>query len=251
LNNRQVPLQMARPPRRSHRRQFDLFWNFLTFLVVLGMIIVAAGVAIIYINPYSRLNPYPPQSLPKALMLATHTPTLISLPGTWTPTKAPSTPVPPTETPTPVTPTPTNIMGDLVLTETPTLDANANYSFALHGDISAIGAFILNPDRGCKWMGVGGQVFDLQGRPITGISVQMGGVLERQNILEMSLTGTALQYGSAGYEFTIADHPIASKGALWIRLVDQSRLPLSGKVYFDSFEDCTKNMVIINFKQVR
>jgi hypothetical protein len=251
MNRQQIPHQMAHVPRRKRRGRFDFFWNFLTTMVVLSMIAVGVGVTFIYFYPYSRLNPYPPQNLPKALALPSRTPTLKSLPSTWTPTVAPSTPVPPTLTSTPVTPTPTTLMDDVVMTPTSTRDADANYSFGVHGDISAIGAFILNPDRGCRWMGVGGQVFDLQGRPTTGISVQMGGVLERQNILQMSLTGTALQYGSAGYEFTIADHPVASQGALWIRLVDQSRLPLSGKIYFNTFEDCAKNMVIINFKQVR
>ena len=68
---------------------------------------------------------------------------------------------------------------------------------------------------------------------------------------DTSLTGTALQYGTAGYEFTISDVPTATQGSFWIRLVDQANLPLSGRIPFDTFAECEKNLTIINFKQVR
>ena len=67
----------------------------------------------------------------------------------------------------------------------------------------------------------------------------------------MNLTGVALNYGRSGYEFTLADHPIASKQSAWVQLLDQSNLPLSPKVYFNTYEDCSKNLIIVNFKQVR
>ena len=60
-----------------------------------------------------------------------------------------------------------------------------------------------------------------------------------------------LNYGRGGYEFTLADHPIASKQSAWVQLLDQSNLPLSPKVYFNTYEDCSKNLIIVNFKQVR
>ncbi|HSV86480.1 MAG TPA: hypothetical protein VLH85_07885, partial [Levilinea sp.] len=67
-----------------------------------------------------------------------------------------------------------------------------------------------------------------------------------------TLTGTALKYGEAGYEFTISDENIfASKGDFWIQLIDQQRNPLSARVVFDTFDDCARNLIIINFTQVR
>jgi len=38
---------------------------------------------------------------------------------------------------------------------------------------------------------------------------------------------------------------------MWVRLIDQARLPLSPKVYFDTYEDCHRNLIVINFRQVR
>jgi hypothetical protein len=67
----------------------------------------------------------------------------------------------------------------------------------------------------------------------------------------MTLTGIALNYGRAGYEFTLADKPIASNDMLWVQLLDQIGAPISEKVYFDTYAECEKNLIIINFKQVK
>ena len=93
----------------------------------------------------------------------------------------------------------------------------------------------------------------MQDRPVTGILVLLGGTLEGKTLNAVTMTGTALNYGPAGFEFELADHPVATSNNLWIQLVDQSYIPLSGKVYFDTFADeaCEKNLIIINFKQVR
>ena len=102
-------------------------------------------------------------------------------------------------------------------------------------------------------MGVGGQTVDLSGGPVTGLIIRLGGAVPGIDLPElvMNLTGVALNYGRSGYEFTLADHPIASKKTLWVQLVDQSSIPLSPKIYFDTYDDCSKNLIIINFKQVR
>jgi hypothetical protein len=67
----------------------------------------------------------------------------------------------------------------------------------------------------------------------------------------ISLTGVALNYGRGGYEFTLADRPIASKGSLWLQLLDQSGIPLSEQVYFDTYDSCEQNLIIVDFKQIR
>jgi hypothetical protein len=101
-------------------------------------------------------------------------------------------------------------------------------------------------------MGVGGQVSDLSGRPVTGINVQMYGIVDGRSMNVITLTGTALKYGEAGYEFTISDEKVfASKGVFWIQLIDQQRNPLSKRVVFDTLDDCVRNLVVINFTQVR
>jgi hypothetical protein len=67
----------------------------------------------------------------------------------------------------------------------------------------------------------------------------------------VTISGTAPQYGQAGYEFKLADQPIDSVQSLYVQLLDQADLPLSEKYYFDTFNDCEKNLVLINFKQIR
>ena len=99
-------------------------------------------------------------------------------------------------------------------------------------------------------MGVAGRVLDMQGRAMTGLIVQLSGSLGQRSINETSLTGLALQFGTSGYEFKLADTPMDSQSTLWVRLIDQANLPLSPKVRFDTYNDCSKNQILINFKQV-
>ncbi len=229
----------------------ERLWNLLTLLVVAAMVFAAIFFTAIFINPTVSFNPYPPPTMPAALVLPSSTPV---------PTQPSATPIPsdtptpePTYTSPPPTITPTLIGVNQRPTATATPQENAIYAFTLQSAPAAIDAAMLYPDRGgCKWMGVGGQVLDLQGRPVTGISVQLGGYVDREPVDQTSLTGTALKYGEAGYEFTLANNAsFSSEESLWVRLVDQQRLPLSPKIYFSTYEDCAKGLVIVNFKQVR
>jgi len=106
---------------------------------------------------------------------------------------------------------------------------------------------------GCNWLGVGGQAVDMSGAPVVGLIVRIGGILPGVTLPDplMSLTGVALNYGRAGYEFTLADHPIASLGSLWIQLLDSSGTPLSEQFFFETYDSCDKNLIIIDFKQIR
>ncbi|MRR29456.1 hypothetical protein EG834_03780, partial [bacterium] len=74
-------------------------WNFLTVLVLAGILGLASAFAIVFVNPTSPMNPFPPQQLPDSLALPTKSTVLLVLPPTWT-----TTPLPPTFTPT-ITPT--------------------------------------------------------------------------------------------------------------------------------------------------
>lgn len=112
---------------------------------------------------------------------------------------------------------------------------------------------INHPEDACDWMGIGGQVLDRNNNPVTGLIVNLGGLLpgvqlKREN---MTLTGISQSYGRAGFEFILADKPVASKGSLWIQLVSQSGAPLSDKIYFDTYNVCEKNLILLDFIQVR
>ena len=60
-------------------------WDILTILGLIAIIGVAILVLQFFINPYNGLNPFPPPTLPPPMALPSSTPTLKSLPATWTP----------------------------------------------------------------------------------------------------------------------------------------------------------------------
>ena len=250
----------------SPRHARDAFWNFLTLLVILGMLAVAGFFGFIFLNPTSPINPYPPAALPATLVLPSATSTPLPPPATatatpfgWKPsTDTPTATVPVTPSDTAIPFTPTNTLPGPQATSTvnpqftasPTDDTDAYYTFAVESAPEAVAATLFSTARGCQWMGVAGRVLDMQGRPVTGLIVQLSGTLGESLINQTSLTGLALQFGQSGYEFKLADTPIPSQSTLWVRLVDQANLPLSPKVRFDTYSDCSKNQILINFKQV-
>ncbi|MEN4041864.1 MAG: hypothetical protein ROW39_05930 [Anaerolineaceae bacterium] len=229
----------------------DLLWNLGTLIVLLCLVIVVAIFTLIYVNPNAMVNPYPPPTMPVAMLL----PTITATPPA--PTPAPT--LEPTQTPTPAAsptpavfaePTATRVSAVTVVSPTPYADAE--YRYALKGAPAFIDAALLYPGRGCQWMGVGGQVSDLSGRPVTGMNVQMVGTMDGASINVITLTGTALKYGEAGFEFTISDAGLFnSRRDFWVQLIDQQRNPLSEQVFFDTFDDCAVNLIVINFSQVR
>jgi hypothetical protein len=49
----------------------------------------------------------------------------------------------------------------------------------------------------------------------------------------------------------LGDTPINSRDKIYVQLLDQAGLPLSDKVYIDTFSDCQKNLVLVRFKKNR
>ena len=96
-------------------------------------------------------------------------------------------------------------------------------------------------------MGVAGQVFDELGNEITGVKVLAGSALEGDNQQFEAITGLTLAYGPAGYEIQLAESPINSSEIFWVQIVDQNDSPLSEQIYFDTFENCTQNLILLNF----
>ena len=237
---------------RPHRDTSAIVLNVLTGVVILIALSIGAVFLLIFINPYLGFNPFPPPTLPALASFPTATPTPRSMfPPTWTPTPSPV----PTSTRTPqptVKPSPTLAAGTPAI-QLPQLTAtNIGMPFVLHaGDPVAI-PNIGHPEAGCDWMGVAGRAFNLSGAPIAqGLFVQMGGSLDGQAVDMLSMIGTATQYGQGGYEFTLAEKPVASDQSLWVQLFDQAMLPLSDKVPFSTYAECNKNLALVNFNQVR
>jgi hypothetical protein len=227
----------------------SIFFNLLTLLVLMMICGVGLLILVVFINPHIGINPFPPPTLPALALLPTSTPTpQLSLPPTWTPTAVlhPTSTRPPRPTSTRVPTEPASTEAGTDATQEPA----ENMPFVIQpGNPVAIGN-IAHPDLGCDWMGIAGQATGLDNSPVIGLMIQLGGELNGKKMVPVTLTGTAAQYGEGGYEFTLSEKPVSSKQTLWVQLMDQEGTPLSEKIYFDTFSDCEKALVLLNFNQV-
>ena len=148
---------------------------------------------------------------------------------TATPTK---TPLPPTATP-------------IQPTKTPTSTPNP---YGLQSGVFYTTNF-LYPETGCSWLGIAGQVFDKNGIPVNNLVVSVKGVLDGKAVDLLSMTGTAPDYGPGGYEVKLASKTVASTGSLKLFLYDLQGNQLSDTVTLDTFTDCDKNLIIVNFSK--
>lgn len=239
---------------RPTHRIMNFVWNALTIIMLLGVVCVVGTFLLVFTNPNTSVNPFRPLALPSPVALPTYTATPRSvLPPTWTP--LPSLEPTSTSTPRPSdTPAPSETPFSLF---TPTQTATGSGARGAPFEVSpgtpvSTSSLAFHPEVGCDWMGVAGQVFDLSGAPISGQQVRIGGFLGGKSVDLLTLTGLTNAYGTAGfYEFNLGEKPVASKGSLWLQLVDQAGLTMSEKIFFDTYDSCDKNLIFINFKQMR
>ena len=167
----------------------------------------------------------------------TTTPTsVVASPATIT-----SSPIPdftetpqPTKAPTPVSPTAEDYIIYAIQPGTP---------IAMSG--------FPHPELGCNWMGVGGQVFASSANPVIDLVVQLSGKIGGQDVNVLSVTGSATMWGEGGYELKIADRPIESSGTLWLQFYNLSGNPVSNPIYLTTYNDCTRNSILVNLIQFR
>jgi hypothetical protein len=235
------------------KRSSARLWNILTVLTLATLFCVVSYTIILFVNPNSSLNPFPPPTLNPALIphTATVTPRFTLVP-TWTPTNIPLGLV---ETPIPSAVPASPVAVNVVPTEIPVIMVKSTEEFAFElqqGSPSAIAAAQFHQTATCDWTGVAGQATSLNGEAVRGLFIELGGTLPGvESVQNLVMTGLAPQYGFGGFEITIANQLVPSEGTLWIQLLDQQNLPLSDRVYFNTYDDCQKNLVIIYFNQVR
>ena len=214
-------------------------FNLLSGVLVTGTLIVTLVFAIIFFNPQSGLNPLPPTTMPVIFKTYTPSPTPRPvLPPTWTPK--------PQTSPKPTQPSPTPLP---INTPIPTADLESGTTFLLQEGYPVYETNLYHPEAGCSWLGVGGEILDAAGEPVPGILIEAGGTLGGIEISRLTLSGTAPDYGGAGYEIPLYDSPIESNGEVWIQLLDQANLPLTDKIYLQTFDSCDSNLILYNFIQ--
>jgi hypothetical protein len=255
-------------------RSGPIIVNLLTLMMLGATALVSLTFLLILLNPALPINPFPPRPLPPIAVLPSPTPTSLvpTLPHTFTPTFTPThTQSLPTATFTPegevtvtvevtveeTTPAP-DITETATETETPTLTPTATSSGPTPTPTKTRSAFPFTVQvngpipvqnfangAGCNWMGIAGQAFDLNGIPIVGYIVHLeGGGLEAD-----SFTGSKTAYGAGGYEFFLNDHVVQTTGEYKVQLLNPSGTPISDFVVVNTFADCSKNLLLVNFVQ--
>jgi len=107
-----------------------------------------------------------------------------------------------------------------------------------------------HPELGCKWLGLAGQIFGLDGVPEQGIIVEAGGTLDGETVLGLSLTGMTDLYGPGSYEIQLADHVVWSQKQVWVQVKGTAGEALSPQILIDTYNNCGKNLILLNFIQV-
>jgi len=232
----------------------SLVWNILTVVMLLGIFCLAFYFLTIFNNPHSLLNPFPPAVLPTLYQTITPTSTIIPREATWTPTatiqpepsrtKAPTWTLLPQMITLSITPT-----SSVAPTEAPPTIPSTPFPASAAITYQASTEFY--PDKNCDWLGVAGKVMGTDGTPLKVQEIQLGGILDGKTISNLTLSGNATKYGLSGFEFVLSDHPIASTQTLWIQLLDNTAKPLTNKIYFDTYSDCTQNLVMVVFTKTR
>jgi len=246
------PQELARRARRREKqRQRELFWNLMTTLVLLVTVGLIGFFLVLYSNPQIGLNPFPPPTMPVLANVPTSTPTPPRLPPTWTPTLKPTETMRPSATAVADTPSPT-MVSTSEFAPTFALTDTGEYPYQVQGLPAAMANTVFHPDESCEWQGVAGTVVDLQGKPVVGVLVRLTGVYHGRTMDMNTLSGGASAwYGESGYEFFLGSDPIATSNTLAVQLVDQALMPISPRVVFNTYEECNKNLILINFKQTR
>lgn len=103
------------------------------------------------------------------------------------------------------------------------------------------------PELGCDFLGVAGQVFGPQGAPEKMLIIEAGGTLGGSDVFALSLTGNDSVYGPGGYELFLSDQLVSSNDSVWIQVLNLEGQALSQKTYIDTFSDCQRNLVLVNF----
>ena len=123
-----------------------------------------------------------------------------------------------------------------------------SYPYRLQSGTPAELQNFLNTD-GCNYLGVGGQVFKLNGDAVTGLVVEITGTLSGKNVLYLALTGTVQNLGPGGYEMKIGTQPVDSTGTLKIQVFDLNGVPQTPLIPINTIADCNKNFVLVNFSE--
>lgn len=209
-------------------------------LVPVAVVPTMAPSATPIVLPTSAVSGLPPTLTPMPAQ-ATSAPIVVNtLRPTLTPSVTPTFPPPtPTRTPTP-TPTDTPTPGP---SPTPT---NTRAAFPFTKDLVSP-QYLQNfaNNAGCNWMGIAGEVFDVDGNPVTAGQYQVH--VWDNGIDARAPVGGAQAYGPSGYELFLFDAPRIQEHNVQLETTNGTAV---SQVYrIQTRASCNQNLVYFVFIQ--
>jgi hypothetical protein len=225
----------------------DRLLNRLTFLLLGLTALVLACYLITFLAPTFPLNPWPPLAQVRLITMAPTQPPRATLPPTWTPTAVQT--YQPLATRPPDTPVPTRTpLASRTPTKSPALPTKSPYKF------TAVKPPVLTSDpygAACgNWGGAGGQVLDLNGAPLAGVSVVGWGGPIREQEKRVFVSGSDARinkfYGGDGaYELYIG----APGDFDFFVVVYENGRSASPVIKVSMVNDCARDLALINFQR--
>lgn len=141
------------------------------------------------------------------------------------------------------TPAPTETFGPNLITQEPTVPPPSPFPFQQREQT----LYTINfaNTAGCLWQGIGGQVFDTQGLPLTGINVHVFGA----GIDSFTVSGSNTLYGPSGWEVPVANGVNIS--TYFVEIQTQAGTIISPPIQVTFAADCARNLALVNFEQTR
>lgn len=212
-----APASPRPAPQPSPARQRARRYNRISLLALLGSIAIGALYALIWADPFTPINPFPPEVV---VVYVTATPQA-SLPAAAQNTASESAPAAADGSAFPF------VASDVLYTP------NAN-------------------ERGCEYASIAGSVTDLNGEALSAYRVRISGP---DGLEETVFTGAARTFGPGSYELPLGNLPIAADYTVQLfspaTSSAPSGLPLSELISVPTRADCEGAVAIINFQQLR
>jgi hypothetical protein len=191
-------------------------YRWVTRLAWLGTFFLCAFYSIVWIEPQSVLNPFPPEIV---YVYVTATPQTMAVPDT---------------------PLTNNTTTD-ILDNAPD-SPDSLYPFVLSEDGVL---YIANSNgRACEWSSIGGAVFGNDGTPLNGYRVR---VTDVDDLRETVFTGATLAFGDGGFEFPIGGAPI--EATYNVQLFSPQDAPLSDVISVTTRANCDENVAVVTFQE--
>jgi len=238
-------LEEEKAPRSPRARRQGGIYDLLAGFFVLAAIGAIVLTVLLIQNPASSLNPLPPdvpQPTPTLFVLGGGEQSGDLLPPTWTPSptsRSGPSPSPQATATNTITPPPTATG----LTPLPgATNTVAVFPFTLQDE--AVTYARNTGAEGCAWLGIAGQVFDLNNTPVPGLPIQVTG---DDSFSKLVFSGSADAFGPSGYRVELDTTP--KEAEFVVRLLNTTGMPLSEPIVVRTLSSCDRNVAIVNFVQ--